>query len=107
MEDELTRRIASDPRYQDLKARRSRFGWLLTILMFIVYYGFILTVAWNKEFLSRPLGDGVITVGMPVGFGVIIFTIIITIIYVQRANTAYDAVTEQIVRDVTGGGAKK
>lgn len=106
MEDDLTRRIESDPRYQELKAKRSRFGWLLTILMFIVYYGFILTVAWNKEFLARPLGQGVMTIGMPIGFGVIIFTILITVFYVQRANTEYDRLTEEIVADVTKGGLK-
>ncbi len=106
MEDELTQRIAGDPRYQELKAKRSRFGWLLTILMFIVYYGFILTVAWNKEFLSRPLGDGVTTIGMPIGFGVIIFTILITVFYVQRANSEYDKLTDEIVSDVAKGAAK-
>lgn len=106
MEDELTRRIESDPRYQELKNKRSRFGWLLTILMFIVYYGFILTVAWNKEFLSRPLGEGVTTIGMPIGFGVIIFTILITVFYVQRANSEYDKLTDEIVNDVAKGAAK-
>ena len=106
MEDDLTQRIVSDPRYQELKSKRSRFGWTLTILMFIVYYGFILTVAWNKEFLSRPLGEGVTTIGMPIGFGVIIFTILITVFYVQRANSEYDKLTDEIVNDVAKGAAK-
>ena len=106
MEDEFTKRIASDPRYQELKAKRSRFSWFLTILMFIVYYGFILTVAWTKEFLSRPLGEGVTTIGMPIGFGVIIFTILITVFYVQRANSEYDKLTDEIVNDVAKGAAK-
>lgn len=106
MEDDLTRRIASDPRYQELKSKRSRFGWALAILMCIVYYGFILMVAWNKEFLARPLGEGVMTIGMPIGFGVIIFTIIITVFYVQRANSEYDRLTDAIVSDATKGAAK-
>ena len=106
MEDEFTKRRASDPRYQELKAKRSRFSWFLTILMFIVYYGFILMVAWNKEFLSRPLGEGVTTIGMPIGFGVIIFTILITVFYVQRANSEYDKLTDEIVNDVAKGAAK-
>lgn len=106
MEDELTRRIVSDPRYQELKNKRSRFGWALTITMFIVYYGFILMVAWNKQFLAKPLGEGVTTIGMPIGFGVIIFTILITIFYVQRANSEYDKLTDAIVSDVTKGAAK-
>ena len=38
------------------------------------------------------------TVGMPIGLGVIVFTVIITVIYVRRANREFDALTEQIIR---------
>jgi uncharacterized membrane protein (DUF485 family) len=66
--------------------------------MMIVYYGFILLVAFNKPFLATRLGDGVTTIGMPIGFGVIIFTIVITGIYVRRANKEYDALAEQVAK---------
>jgi len=98
MQSDLTARILSDPRYQDLKARRSRFGWWLALAMMVVYYGFILLVAFNKPFLATRIGDGVTTIGMPLGLGVIIFTIVITGIYVRRANNEYDALTEQIAK---------
>ena len=97
-QDQLTERIANDPRYQDLKARRSRFGWWLAIAMMIVYYGFILLVAFDKPLLATRIGSGVTTVGMPLGLGVIVFTIVITGIYVRRANKEYDALTEQIAQ---------
>jgi uncharacterized membrane protein (DUF485 family) len=99
MEDSLTQRIANDPRYQELKSRRTRFGWWLALSMMIVYYGFILLVAWNKQFLATRIGEGVTTIGMPLGLGVILFTIVITGIYVRRANKEYDALTEQITRE--------
>ena len=100
MEDKLTQRIISNPKYQELKAKRSSFGWILTAAMMIVYYGFIMLVAFNKEFLSQRLGSGVMTVGIPVGFGVIVFTIIITAIYVRRANTEFDELSTAIVAEV-------
>jgi uncharacterized membrane protein (DUF485 family) len=96
----LTQRIANDPRYQELKSRRSRFGWWLTAAMMVVYYGFILLVAFDKPFLATRLGAGVTTIGMPIGLGVIVFTIVITGIYVRRANKEYDALTEQIAKAV-------
>jgi uncharacterized membrane protein (DUF485 family) len=65
-----------------------------------VYYGFILLVAFNKEFLSTKLGAGVLTVGVPLGFGVIVFTVIITVIYVRRANSEYDDLTAAITKAV-------
>ncbi len=100
METSLVEKISANPDYQLLKARRSSFGWTLTILMLIVYYGFILLVAFNKGFLSTRFGDGVMTYGIPIGFGVIVFTILITAVYVRRANNEYDALSEKIKREV-------
>jgi uncharacterized membrane protein (DUF485 family) len=98
MQPDLTERILSDPRYQELKAKRSRFGWWLTLAMMIVYYGFILLVAFDKPFLATRLGAGVTTIGMPIGLGVILFTVLITGIYVRRANSEYDTLAEQIAQ---------
>jgi uncharacterized membrane protein (DUF485 family) len=98
MEEALAHRIASNPDYQNLKRRRTRFGWTLTALMLIVYYGFVLLVAFGKPFLSRPIGDGVTTLGIPIGFGVILFTIAITGYYVHRANAEFDTLSDAVAK---------
>jgi uncharacterized membrane protein (DUF485 family) len=98
MDTDLTQRILRDPKYQELKAKRSRFGWWLTLAMMLVYYGFILLVAFDKPFLATRLGAGVTTVGMPLGLAVIVFTVVITGLYVRRANSEYDALTDQIAK---------
>lgn len=98
MQSDLAQRVASHPKYQELKSKRMRFGWWLTLAGMVAYYGFILLVAFNKPFLASKLGHGVTTVGMPLGVAVIVFTIIITWIYVRRANNEFDALTEQIVK---------
>ena len=100
MEQELAQRIAADPNYRKLKTRRTSFGWWLTLAMMVVYYGFILLVAFDKEFLARRIGDGVTTIGMPIGFGVIVFTIVITAIYVRRANSEYDDLAADVAKAV-------
>ena len=100
MEVDLAQRIAAHPKYQELKAKRSSFGWWLTLAMMVVYYGFILLVAFNKEFLSQRLGAGVMTVGIPIGFGVIVFTIVITAIYVKRANSEFDDLAAKVAKAV-------
>lgn len=98
MEVDLASRIASHPKYQELKAKRTAFGWWLSLAGMIAYYGFILLVAFNKPLLAQKLGTGVTTVGMPLGVAVIVFTIIITWVYVRRANSEFDMLTEQIVK---------
>lgn len=47
MADDLITRVTSNPKYQELKVKRHSFGWMLTILMMIAYYGFILLVAFQ------------------------------------------------------------
>jgi Predicted membrane protein len=66
----------------------------------VAYYGFILLVAFNKSFLSQKLGDGVMTMGIPLGFGVIVFTIVITAYYVNRANREFDALSDAVAKEV-------
>ena len=98
MDTDLSRRIAADPNYQRLKSRRARLGWVLTISMLLVYYGFILLVAFAKPFLATRLGEGVTTIGMPIGLAVIVFTIVITGIYVRRANGEFDVLSNAIAK---------
>ncbi|MDP3250740.1 MAG: DUF485 domain-containing protein [Hydrogenophaga sp.] len=100
MEDDLVQRIASNPKYQELKAKRTRFGWWLTLAMMVVYYGFILLVAFDKAFLAQRMGAGVMTLGIPIGFGVIVFTILITAFYVNRANNEFDELSQAISKAV-------
>ncbi len=99
MQDPVVARIEANPKYQALKRKRSRFGWWLTILMLLAYYGFIGLIAFDKEFLAKPIGEGVTTLGIPIAFGVIVFTIAITGLYVRRANGEYDRLTAEILED--------
>jgi uncharacterized membrane protein (DUF485 family) len=98
MDPDVTRRITSNPKYQELKSKRSSFGWMLTIAMLVVYYGFIMLVAFDKAFLAQRIGSGVMTIGIPIGLGVILFTVVITGIYVRRANSQFDALADDVVK---------
>ncbi|KQB13006.1 DUF485 domain-containing protein [Rhodobacter capsulatus] len=100
MQDTILERIARSPAYNTLKRKRLRFGWLLTIAMLLVYYGFITVIAFRKDLLAVPIGEGVMTWGIPIGFGVILFTVVVTAIYVLRANSDYDELTAQVKREV-------
>ena len=100
MEEDLVQRIANHPKYQELKAKRSTFGWWLSLAGMVAYYGFILLVAFDKPLLAQKIGGGVMTLGMPIGVAVIVFTIIITWVYIRRANSEFDSLTEQIVKGV-------
>lgn len=96
MEDDLVKRIKADPSYQRLVTTRSKYGWTLSLIMLVVYYGYILLIAFDKELLARRLSTGVMTWGIPIGLFVIVFTVVITGIYVYRANGEFDNLTADI-----------
>ena len=83
-------RISDDPRYRALVARRSRFAWTLTVVVLVVYFGFIAVVAFDKALLGASLSGGATSVGIPVGLGIITLSIALTGLYVRRANGEFD-----------------
>jgi len=100
MDDPMVARVTNHPLYHELKSKRSGFGWWLTLAGMVAYYGFILLVAFNKPLLAQKIGGGVTTVGMPLGVAVIVFTIVITWIYIRRANSEFDSLTDRIIKGV-------
>lgn len=82
--------VLADPRYQRLLKRRGRFTWMLSIVMLVAYFGYIALIAFDKSLLARPIGGGVTSLGIPVGVGLILLAILLTGLYVRRANREYD-----------------
>jgi uncharacterized membrane protein (DUF485 family) len=91
--------IEKNPKFQELVSTRKTLGWTLSVLMLVIYFGFILLVAFDKGLLGAPFGAGVTTVGIPVGLAVIISAFVLTGIYVVKANARYDELTRQIVEE--------
>lgn len=101
MTDPVVDKIQRHPKYQELRARRNRLGLFLTLLMLVVYYGYIALIAFDKSFLAQPIGAGVTSLGIPIAMGVIVFSVIVTGLYVRRANGEYDKLTQDILKDAT------
>ena len=101
MSDKIVARIEANPKYDELRRKRNAFGWTLTLLMLVVYFGYIALIAFNKPFLAQPIGNGVTTLGIPIGLGVIVFTIVITGFYVRRANSEFDRLTAEILEEAS------
>jgi uncharacterized membrane protein (DUF485 family) len=101
MQPDMVSKVKNHPKYRELLAKRTIFSWILTLIMCTIYYGFILLVAFNKEFLKTPIADGsVITIGIPLGVIVILSAFLLTGIYTWRANGTFDDLTREIKKDV-------
>ncbi len=97
------RAIMANPRFQALVRARSTLGWSLTAVMFVVYFGFILLVAFNKNdgaILSTKVGDGPTTIAIVAGTGILFFTFLINAFYVIVANTKFDRMSRELREEI-------
>lgn len=98
--DNVAARVEANPKYHKLVSSRSVFSIWMTIAVMVVYYGYILLIAFDKEWLGTKMAEGMTTsVGIPLGVGVIVVTIILTNIYVRRANTEFDQLNSEIIKE--------
>jgi uncharacterized membrane protein (DUF485 family) len=103
MDEQAIKRIQSDPNYIKLVAERKSFGWTLAIITLVIYYGYIALVAFAPSVIAIPV-SGAITVGIILGAAIIVASIVLTGIYVSRANSHYDELTKAIVNAAAMGG---
>ena len=99
MNKELVERIKHNPKYKELVSKRSSFAIKLAIFILVVYYGFVLTIAFNKEFFATKVGE-VMTVAWPIAAAIILISFITTLIYVVRANGEFEDLETSIKNDV-------
>lgn len=100
MTKEQVQAIQNNPKYQKLVTTRSKFAWTMTIIMLVVYYVYILLIAFSPETLGAKIGLGMTTVGIPVGLAIIIFSFVMTGIYVKRANSEFDGLLNDVKNDL-------
>lgn len=118
---ELHDKIRANPKFHRLVSMRNRYAFVMSVLMIVAYFGYILLIAFNKEWLATKLvpavkevvtnpetGETITNIisagsatsyGIPLGLGVILFTILLTNIYVRRANTEFDALNEEVIKE--------
>src|SRR3954471_13966707 len=73
-----------------LARARGRIAFVLTTTMILIYFGFIMLIAFDKELLGRTLTPG-LSLGILLGALVIVAAWVLTYVYVRWANTHYDA----------------
>ena len=95
MEQASYAQIRRNPKFVELVRQRSMLARNLTVAILVIYFGFILLVAFAKDFLGTPISEGsVTTIGIPIGLFVIVSAFMLTGIYVRKANTTFDEMDE-------------
>ena len=92
------RRIRNHPTFRELERKRSILAWALSAAMLLIYMSFIILVAFDHDLVAQPIGVGPLTLAFPLGLGVIVAAVALTGVYVLRANSEFDRLTREIVR---------
>ncbi|MBP9615678.1 MAG: DUF485 domain-containing protein [Aliarcobacter sp.] len=100
MNEELVEKIESNPKYKELVSKRNSLGIKLGIFVIVMFYAYILVIAFNKELLATKIGDGVTTIAFPIALAILVISFITTLIYVRRANGEFEDLTNEIKKDV-------
>ncbi len=76
-------------RIRDLAALRRRIALILTLLLIIVYFGYLAMIVFARSIVAVEVFDGV-SLGIWVAASVILCALAFSIGYVAWANDSYD-----------------
>ncbi len=100
MSSVMYERMRENPKFQELVAKRGRYAWTLAAIVLTMFYGFVMVVAFAPTSLGQPIAEGSRwTVGVVVELFMFIFFWVLTALYVHKANTEFDMLSQEIVKD--------
>jgi cation/acetate symporter len=100
MSQSMYAQMRANPKFDQLVAKRSSYAWTLAAIVLTLFYGFVLVVAFNPTVLGQPVSEGSrLTVGVAVELFMFILFWVLTALYVKRANTEFDALTQEVIQE--------
>ena len=98
--DSIQARIRANPKFAEMVGKRTRFAIILSLVVLVPYYTFMMITAFNPAWLAQPISDGsVITIGWPIGVVLVVGSWLTTGIYIRRANGEFDTLNGQILKE--------
>ncbi|RXJ95254.1 hypothetical protein CRU94_05865 [Arcobacter sp. AHV-9/2010] len=101
MDEKLVDLIESNPKYKELVSKRNSLALKLGIFVLVMFYSYIVVVAFNKDIFAIKVAEGYITtIAFPIALAILVISFITTLIYVRKANGEFDDLTNGIKKDV-------
>ncbi|MEY8877542.1 MAG: DUF485 domain-containing protein [Leptothrix sp. (in: b-proteobacteria)] len=98
MNSGIYQRIRANPEFDQLVRTRSRYAWLLALVVLAIFYGFVLLVAFQPALMGLPLSEGSrVAVGPLAILSMFVLFWIMTALYVRRANGEFDDSVRRII----------
>lgn len=95
------RTIQASPEFVELRSRVKRFVFPMSVLFLVWYMAYVILADYAHDFMSTKLiGD--INVGLVMGLGQFVSSVVITSLYVRFASRTIDPSVDKL-RQYTGG----
>lgn len=95
-------RIRRNPKFAEMVSKRTRLAILLSLIVLVPYYTFMMITAFNPALLAQPISEGsIVTIGWPVGAILIIGSWLTTAVYIRRANGEFDQLNKEILEEAS------
>jgi uncharacterized membrane protein (DUF485 family) len=93
-------KIRKNPKFAELVGKRTRFAIILSLVVLVPYYTFMLLVSQQPQLFAAKISEGsVITIGWPIAALIVIGGWLLTGVYVNRANGEFDSLTEEVLKE--------
>ena len=104
MSNTVNENIRNHPKFAQLVKTRGRYAWTLSVLLLIVFYGFVMLVAFKPTWIGASISPGsMLTIGVLAELLMFIVFWLMTLMYVRRANGEFDQITQSIILDAVKG----
>ncbi len=96
----LQEKIRANPKFAELVGKRTRFAIILSLVVLVPYYSFMLLVSLQPQIFAAKISEGsVITIGWPIAALIVIGGWLLTGVYVNRANGEFDRLTTEVLKE--------
>jgi len=94
------RLVVRNPRFIALVRRRARVRWGLTALTILAFFGFVLMIVFARPLLATKVGGGLAPLGIYLATGMLLFVVLVTGVYVQRAASLFGRMNDELVEEI-------
>jgi uncharacterized membrane protein (DUF485 family) len=95
-------RIRQNPKFAEMVSKRTRLAILLSLIVLVPYYTFMMITAFKPALLAQPISEGnIVTIGWPIGAAMIVGAWLTTAVYIRRANGEFDKLNKEILEEAS------
>lgn len=100
--DDVVATIAKDPKFHAIVKKKQRYSLTLLALTLGMYLIIILASSFARDLVATPISANMVTTwGIPAGFFLIVWTVGLIALYVNRTNKEFDTLNKELLEEVT------